>query len=68
MAADLPETDGNDESADPSPLEIQMRAAEVRAGWTERERRRRLAYRTKPVELELIKVASVFDPRERRRR
>jgi len=63
MAADLSETDGSDESPDPSSLEIQMRAAEIRAGWTEGERRRRLAYRTRPVELQVVSARQRIEGR-----
>ncbi|MGO8749687.1 MAG: hypothetical protein ACLQNE_27340 [Thermoguttaceae bacterium] len=54
MAADLPDTDGNDDGPDLSPLEILLRAAEVRAGWTERERQNRRAHRIARVALKPI--------------
>ena len=63
MAADPPETDGNDDGPGPSPLEIRLRAAEVRAGWTERERRSRLVYRVRRVELQPIRLARLRNQR-----
>ena len=51
---DLPDSDENEDGPDPTLLEIMLRTAEIRAGWTEQERQSRLAYRTRRVELQFI--------------
>jgi len=58
-----PNIDGSHDGRDLSPLEIQRRAAEVGASWTERERRSRLSYRPRQAELQPIRLARLIDQR-----
>ena len=60
ITCDLPDSEEDDDGPDPTPLEILLRAARIRAGWTERERRSRLVHRTKRVELQFLRFAQLI--------
>jgi hypothetical protein len=54
----------NDIGPDPSPLEIQLRAARIRAGWTEGERQIRPAQRTQRIALQFKRFIQLIGQRQ----
>ncbi|MGO8749188.1 MAG: hypothetical protein ACLQNE_24785 [Thermoguttaceae bacterium] len=52
IPCDRPDVEEDAQGLDPSPREIRLRAAQIRAGWSERERQIRRAYRTRRIALQ----------------